>query len=255
MTETTPTTGTAGTGGTAGSTDPSAALRVEIWGDIVCPWCYLGAARFERALADFEHRDAVEVVHRSFELDPSREPGTTEPVVELLTRRYGPQAMEMERRLVGLVQEEGLPYRSERLVGNTLDAHRLLQFARERGLQHRLLNVLFAANFARGEDLFGTEALVRLAGEAGLDVEEARRVLDDPTAYRDAVRADQRAAAQLGASGVPFFVLDGRFGVSGGQPVEVFAEALTRAWGDRAPLTPLGEADADGAVCGPDGVC
>ncbi|RMI39480.1 DsbA family oxidoreductase [Streptomyces triticirhizae] len=232
-------------------------MRVEIWGDIVCPWCYLGLARFEKALAAFPHRERVEVVHRSFELDPSREPGVVEPVAETLVRRFGPQAAEMEGRLVALAEAEGLAYRGDRLVGNTLDAHRLLQLARERGLQRRLLDALYAANFARGEDLFGAEALVRLAGEAGLDPAEARRVLDDPAAYRDAVREDQRAAAQLGANGVPFFVLDGRFGVSGGQPAEVFAEALTRAWGDRQPLTPLGgtEDTADGAVCGPEGAC
>ncbi|SOD59015.1 Predicted dithiol-disulfide isomerase, DsbA family [Streptomyces zhaozhouensis] len=238
------------------TTEAAAAMRVEIWGDIVCPWCYLGAARFERALADFPHRDRVEVVHRSFELDPRRESGVTEPVSELLARRYGPRAAEMERSVAELAESEGLPYRTERLVGNTLDAHRLLQFAGERGLRHRLVDVLYAANFARGEDLFGVEALVGLAVEAGLDAEEARGVLEDPTAYRDAVHTDQRTAARLGATGVPFFVLDGRLGVAGGQSVDVFAQALDRAWGDRSPLERLGGTDAeDGEVCAPGGDC
>ncbi|MDT0264799.1 DsbA family oxidoreductase [Streptomyces sp. DSM 44915] len=229
-------------------------MRVEIWGDVVCPWCYIGTARFERALADFEHRERVEVVHRSFELDPSREPGQTEPVTDLLARRYGPQAVEMEQRVAGIAAAENLPYRSERLMGSTLDAHRLLQLAKERGVQHRLLDVLYEANFGRGENVFDHAELLRLAGAAGLDPAEAQRVLDDPTAYRDAVHADQRAAAQLGANGVPFFVLDGRYGVSGGQPVEVFAEALRQAWGDRPVLDTLG-GPADGAVCGPDTAC
>lgn len=207
-------------------------MHVEIWSDVICPWCYLGKARFEAALAGFEHRDEVEVTFRSFELDPSRD--TVEPLQEMLTARYGPQAVEMEERLAGLVAEVGLGYRSDREIGNTFDAHRLMHLARERGLEHRMVDALFKANFADARPLFTGDTLLDVAVEAGLDREDASRVLADPAAYADAVRAEEREAAQLGATGVPFFVLDRRIGVAGGQATEVFAQALERAWSERA---------------------
>jgi predicted DsbA family dithiol-disulfide isomerase len=203
-------------------------MRVEIWSDIICPWCYIGKARFEAALAGFEHRDEVEVAYRSFELDPSRE--GVEPVEEMLAQRYGPQASEMEQRVAALAQGEGLGYRTDRYVGNTFDVHRLLHLAREHGVEHELITALFRANFAEARSLFTGDTLLDLAVEVGLDSEEARRVLQDPTAYADAVRAEEREAAQLGATGVPFFVLDRRLGVSGGQSVDVFTQALRQAW-------------------------
>ncbi|MEV0678625.1 DsbA family oxidoreductase [Actinosynnema sp. NPDC050436] len=207
-------------------------MRVEIWSDLVCPWCYIGITRFEQALAGFEHADDVEVVHRSYELDPAREPGATESVTDMLTAKYGPRGATMDGEVAELARGEGLGYRTDREVGSTLDAHRLLHFAREQGVQHRLVKQLFAAHFAEGTSLFGTEALVTVAKEAGLDPVEARGVLEDPQSYLDAVRSDEAEAAQLGANGVPFFVIDRKFGVSGAQPVETFAEALGTAWTD-----------------------
>jgi predicted DsbA family dithiol-disulfide isomerase len=207
-------------------------MRVEIWSDIVCPWCYLGKARFEAALASFEHRDEVEVTFRAFELDPSRD--TVEPVQQLLAGRYGPGAVQMEERLAGLVAAEGLGYRADREVGNTFDAHRLLHLAREQGVENEMVNALFTANFAEARPLFTGDTLLDVATEAGLDRAAAERVLADPAAYAEAVREEEQEAARLGATGVPFFVLDRRFGVAGGQSVEVFAQALEQAWGRRA---------------------
>ncbi|MGW4489680.1 DsbA family oxidoreductase [Amycolatopsis sp. NPDC004368] len=207
-------------------------MHVEIWSDVVCPWCYLGKARFEAALAGFEHRNEVKVTFRSFELDPSRD--TVEPLQDMLVARFGEQAVEMEERLAGLVAEEGLGYRSDRFMGNTFDVHRLLHLARDRGLENEMVNAVFTANFAEARPLFTGDTLLDVAVEAGLDRAEAARVLAEPTAYADAVRAEEREAAQLGATGVPFFVLDRRIGVSGGQPTEVFAQALARAWNERA---------------------
>ncbi|MEU4804007.1 DsbA family oxidoreductase [Actinosynnema sp. NPDC023587] len=207
-------------------------MRVEIWSDLVCPWCYIGITRFERALADFEHAADVEVVHRSFELDPSRAAGATERVTDMLTAKYGPRGATMDGEVAELARGEGLGYRTDREVGSTLDAHRLLHFAREHGVQHHLAKRLFTAHFAEGASLFTTEALVTLAKEAGLDPVEARGVLEDPQAYLDAVRADQGEASRLGATGVPFFVIERKYGVSGAQPVETFREALATAWTD-----------------------
>lgn len=232
-------------------------MRVEIWTDINCPWCYVGKARFDKALAGFEHRDEVEVVHRSYELDPSRPQGVTEPVLPMLSKKYGlseAQARQAEERIAGNAAAEGLEYRTAgRDVGNSFDMHRLLHFARERGRQHELIDLLYRANFAEERSAFeGVERLVDLAVEAGLDADASRAVLEDPERYAADVRADEQEGARLGATGVPFFVLDRAYGVSGAQPVEAFGQALAQAWANRTPLATVGAAQ-DGEACGPDG--
>ncbi|MEY2246351.1 DsbA family oxidoreductase [Streptomyces sp. SAS_267] len=233
-------------------------MRVEIWSDIACPWCYVGKARFEKALDAFPHRDEVEVVHRSFELDPGRAKGDTQPVITMLTKKYGmseAQAQAGEENLGTQAAAEGLAYRTrDRDHGNTFDMHRLLHLAKARGRQDELIGLFYKANFAEERTVFGDdERLVELAVAAGLDAGEARGVLADPAAYADDVRADEREAAELGANGVPFFVLDRTYGVSGAQPAEVFAQALAQAWGERPPLTLLQDESADAEACGPDG--
>ncbi|MGW2824862.1 DsbA family oxidoreductase [Streptomyces sp. NPDC001443] len=236
-------------------------MRVEIWSDIACPWCYVGKARFEKALAAFPHRDQVEVVHRSFELDPGRAKGDTVDVLTMLTKKYGmsqAQAQAGEDNLGTQAAAEGLAYRTrDRDHGSTFDMHRLLHFAKEQGRQDELLQILYRANFAEERSVYseGDERLVELAVEAGLDGDAAREVLADPDRYADEVRADSREAAELGANGVPFFVLDRTYGVSGAQPAEVFTQALAQAWGERPVLKPVGgAADTDDAqACGPDG--
>ncbi|MFG2866212.1 DsbA family oxidoreductase [Streptomyces sp. NPDC048338] len=235
-------------------------MRVEIWSDIACPWCYIGKARFEKGLAAFGHRDEIEVVHRSFELDPNRAKGDTAPVIEMLARKYGrtvDEARSMEAHVASNAHSEGLGYRTEgRDHGNTFDIHRLLHLAKERGRQDQLLDLAYRANFAEERSVFDAETLVTLAVEAGLDETEVRTVLADETAYADAVRADEREAAELGANGVPFFVLDRRYGISGGQPAEVFTQALEQAWESRA-LQPVAVAAATdgGGACDVDGTC
>ncbi|MFD6270673.1 DsbA family oxidoreductase [Nocardia asteroides] len=229
--------------------------RVEIWTDINCPFCYLGKARFEEALAGFEHRDQVEVVHRSFELDPSLPADETGPVIPRIAAKYGisvDQAAANERAIGAQAAQLGLPYQtSGRDYGNSFDMHRLLHFALEQGKQDALLDALYAGNFAESEPVFAdTERLVTLAVRAGLDETAVRDVLADPRAYAEDVRRDEREAAQLGATGVPFFVFDSKYAVSGAQPAEVFTQALTTAWNDRpAPLVTV----AEGETCGPDG--
>ncbi|MET9257030.1 DsbA family oxidoreductase [Streptomyces sp. NPDC048182] len=231
-------------------------MRVEIWSDIACPWCYVGKARFEKALAAFPHRDGVEVVHRSFELDPGRAKGQVEPVLAMLTAKYGmseAQAHAGEDNLGAQAAAEGLDYRTrDRDHGSTFDMHRLLHLAKEEGRQEALLDAFYRANFAEERSVYtDDERIAELAVAAGLDADRVREVLADPDAYADAVRADEREAAELGATGVPFFVLDRAYGVSGAQPAEVFTRALTQAWGERAPLTLV--QDGDAAACGPDG--
>ncbi|MFD3410562.1 DsbA family oxidoreductase [Streptomyces cyaneofuscatus] len=233
-------------------------MRVEIWSDIACPWCYIGKARFEKGLAEFAHRDQVEVVHRSFELDPGRAKGETEQVIDMLATKYGrtrEEAASMEANVAANAQAEGLGYRTEgRDHGNTFDIHRLLHLAKARGRQDELLTLAYRANFAEERSVFDDDVLLALAVEAGLDADEARAVLADPEAYADEVRADEREASELGADAVPFFVLDRRYGISGGQPSEVFVQALEQAWKDR-PATALTTVGGDAAACDMDGAC
>ncbi|TWS20537.1 DsbA family oxidoreductase [Tsukamurella asaccharolytica] len=228
-------------------------MRVDVWTDINCPFCYIGKARFEEALAAFPQRDQVEVIHRSFELDPTA--GPSEPVIPRIAAKYGiseAQAAANERGLGAQAQQLGLPYQVDgRDSGNSFDMHRLLHWALELGRQEALLDALYAANFAESETAFGSiDRLVGIAESAGFDGAAARAVLDDPTAYADAVRADEETAKRIGIGGVPFFVFDGKYAVSGAQPPEVFTEALTKARGDE-PLTVIGGDDAE--ACGPDG--
>ncbi|WUD76664.1 DsbA family oxidoreductase [Streptomyces sp. NBC_00510] len=212
-------------------------MRVEIWTDIACPWCYAGKARFERALAGFEHRDGVEVVHRSFELNPDAGNGTT-PIIDAVAAQYGrtrEQQVAREEHAASEARTEGLDFRiGGRVHGNTFDVHRLLHFAKEHGVQHELLDLAFRVNFADERSVYDTETLLDLAAEVGLEPAEARAVLADPDAYAQQVRADERMAAELGAGGVPFFVLNRKYGVSGLQPVELFTRALEQAWEDHA---------------------
>ncbi|GAA3738806.1 DsbA family oxidoreductase [Streptomyces tremellae] len=213
-------------------------MRVEIWSDIACPWCYIGKARFEKGLAAFAERDGVEVVHRSFELDPAAAPAPGETVVDLLAAKYGrsrEEAQAMEEHVASNARAEGLGYRTEgRDHGNTFDLHRVLHLAKERGVQSELLDLAYRANFAEERSVYAPDTVLAIAVEAGLDGAEVRSVLADPDAYADAVRDDEREAAELGANGVPFFVLDRRYGLSGAQPVEVFTQALQQAWESRA---------------------
>jgi predicted DsbA family dithiol-disulfide isomerase len=201
-------------------------MQVEIWSDPVCPWCYLGKRRFERALESFDHRDEVTVVYRSFELDPSAPPGVTAPTVERLAGKYGMsagQAGETQRQMEQRAAQDGLEFRMEGLrSGNTRDAHRLLHLAKEHGVQAELAERLHRAYFTEQASIFDHSSLTELAVEAGLDRDDVIRVLASQE-YGDAVDTDEAMAQALGVNGVPLFVIDRRYGISGAQPPEVIA--------------------------------
>ena len=215
-------------------------MRIDIWSDVVCPWCYVGKRRFEKALAGFEHRDEVQVVHRSFQLNSAAPAGRTSPRRASLMAKYGwsdAQVDTMNARMEQTAAEEGLHYDlSDGVTGNTLDAHRILHLAHDRGRQDEVIERLYRAYFTEKRSLFDTDSLVALAAEAGLDRDEVRRVLAG-TEYADAVARDIEEARRLGASGVPFFVIDQRYGISGAQPADVLSQALTRAWADAHALS------------------
>lgn len=231
-------------------------MQIEIWSDVVCPWCYIGTRRLEAALADFPHTSEVEVVYRSFQLDPGAPTVPTESVAESLGRKYGggPTAgQQMIDRVEAAAAEEGLIFRlSQAQRVGTLDAHRLLHLALEEGsaVQRRLKEELLAAYFTHAQNVADHDVLRRAAASAGLDASQVDEVLAGD-AYAEAVEADIRRTAAYGAGGVPFFVVDQKYGVSGAQPSATFREVLQRAWDDAHPALQTVGDDAD--VCGPDG--
>ncbi|GAA4681425.1 DsbA family oxidoreductase [Nocardioides nanhaiensis] len=236
-------------------------LQVEIWSDVVCPWCYVGKRRLEAALAGFEHREQVEVVYRSFELDPSAPPHGHELTLPAIAAKYGRSEAEMRGMVEQLMQTaagEGLDLRLlETVHTNTVDAHRLLHLALETGgpaLQRDLKEGLLHAYFEQARNVGDHDVLAEVAVGAGLDAERVRAVLASQE-YAEAVAADVAQARAYGASGVPFFVVDQKYGVSGAQPVEVFEQVLRQAWDASHPGLQMagGAATGDGAACGPDG--
>lgn len=234
-------------------------MKVEIWSDVVCPWCYIGKRRFEAALDRFEHREDVEVVWRSFELDPSAErTGGPGGATERLATKYQvsvDQARQMQQRVADAAAGEGLEYQLAKAVpANTVDAHRVIHLAARHGLQGEMKERLLRAHFIEGEPVGEVDTLVTLAAEVGLDADEVRRTLESQELV-EAVRADEAEARALGISGVPFFVIDRRYGVSGAQPSEHLLEALQTAWNESHPLAMVSPAAgaSDAEACGPDG--
>jgi predicted DsbA family dithiol-disulfide isomerase len=228
-------------------------VKVEIWSDVVCPWCAIGKRRFEQALAGFPHREQVEVVWRAFELDPSAPSERTGGYAENLAEKYGvplAEAQQMIANMTRVAAQDGLDFRFDTArPGNTFDAHRLLHLAAERGVQDAVKERLLIATFTEGEPIGDHDTLVRLVAEAGLDAEEARAVLASDR-YAAEVRGDEQQARAYGITGVPFFVVDGRYGVSGAQPAEALGQVLAQAWADRAPLQMVA---ASGSAPGCDG--
>jgi predicted DsbA family dithiol-disulfide isomerase len=227
-------------------------LRVDIWSDIVCPWCYIGKRRLEGALARFPRREAVRVTWRAFELDPSAPSArdTSVSYAHRLAKKYGLSVQEAEaklRQMTDLAAAEGLDFRFDRIQpGNTFGAHRVLHLAAERGIQDAVKERMLLAYMAEGVPIGNPEAVARIAGDAGLEPAEVRSVLAGD-AYAREVRADEQQARSLGITGVPFFVFAERYAVSGAQPADILLRALEQAWGEVAP--PF----AEGAACGPGG--
>jgi predicted DsbA family dithiol-disulfide isomerase len=215
-------------------------MRIDVWSDIVCPWCYIGHARLRSAIAMFSRENGsetgyppIEVVHRSFELDPHAPKTITGTVLDMLASKYGmthAQAAEAEGRVARLAHDEGLPFGGDRPHGNTLDLHRLLHHARVHGADEPLLDSMFRTNFGGQRSIFDSEVLVDLATAVGLEGGEVRDVLASDR-YTGDVRDDEAAATRLGVRGVPHFVIDDRLAVSGAQSTQAFVDALRQASG------------------------
>lgn len=209
-------------------------MKVEIWSDIICPWCYIGKRRFETALAEFDGRERVETIWRSYELDPrapQHYPGT---LIERLAQKYRvslKEAAVMTARVTAVAAEAGLHYRLEEArPGNTFNAHRLIHYAATHGLGLPVMERLMQGYFSEALPVGDPEALISVADEAGLDPKETRAVLAGD-AHAAEVRADEERASHLGISGVPHFLFNEGFAISGAQPLEIFMAALRKAAG------------------------
>lgn len=222
-------------------------IQVDIWSDIACPWCFIGKRRFEAALEQFPHRDQVAVRWHSFELDSTAALVNPMTPRDNLAAKYGetPEgAQRMIDHMTRVAADEGLEFHFETLkLTNTFGAHQVIHLAAEHGLQDAAKERLLTAYLTEGEDLGDPATLVRLAEDLGLPGDEVRAALEQQT-YAQAVRRDEASAQAYGIGGVPFFVLNEKYGISGAQPLEVFLDALTQVWQEQRPLQLLGSAEA-----------
>lgn len=206
-------------------------MIIDIWSDVVCPWCYIGKRRLEKALSQFEHREEVVIRHRAFQLQPDI--NTTQPTKAYLAEKYRmaeSQVEEMQANVCAIADGEGLCYNlDETLSGNTFDAHRLLLWAQTIGKQDALLEAMYSAYFEKSLPLFSHQDLIKVASDAGIDEADVKALLLGDE-YGDQVLEDRALASQLGATGVPFFVIDMKYGISGAQPLEAFTQTLNTAW-------------------------
>ena len=231
-------------------------MKVDIWSDVVCPFCYIGKRKFENALQEFAHRDEVEVVWHSFQLDPSSQPASGESIHEVLAKKKGislEEARSMGDYVIAAAQEVGLRYDFDRTIpANTFLAHQLIHLGAHHGRQDATKERLMAAYYLEGQDVGDLDTLVKLGTEVGLDAAESRAALAAGT-YAEAVRLDEYHAQQIGVRGVPFFVFEDKYAVSGAQPSERFAEVLDKVYEEFKPVKPALTMVADGPACGPDG--
>lgn len=233
-------------------------LRVDVWSDVACPWCYMGLTYLDKALADFDHGDQIDVVLHSFELDPGAPVRDEVPLVTRLARKYGTTEEQIEAsqtRISQLGKAVDIEFNFEVTArGSTFDAHRLLHLAADHGSQVALKRRLFVDYFTDGKVVGDADTLRQAADAVGLPSDEVEAVLSSDR-YTDAVQADIAQAHELGVTGVPFFLFDGDLGLAGAQPPERMLQVLDRVWAERRP-EPAGLLDdlaADGEVCGPSG--
>lgn len=229
-------------------------MKIEIWSDVACPWCFIGKRRFEAALASFPHRDAVDVTWRSYQLDPALPEHYDGTELEYLSSRKGMPAQQVSQMFDHVAQQakgEGLDYHFEKVVvANSFTAHRLIHLAAAHGKQDAAKERLLSDHFEHGKDIGSRGYLSSLGADLSLPAGEVEELFTTDK-YTDEVRFDFQEARALGITGVPFFVIDRKFGLSGAQPTETFTAALNQAWQEANPLVLVNSTDAE--ACGPDG--
>lgn len=229
-------------------------MKIEIWSDFACPFCYIGKTRFEQALSQFEHKDQVEVVYKAYQLNPNAPKEMTKSAAVSFAEGHGMSESDAEQRFkmfVNNAKTAGLTYNYDIIqMTNTFDAHRLAKYANTKGLEDALTARLMKAYFTDGLNLADIQTLIQLGEEVGLEADEAKRVLENNT-YADEVKAQINEGRQVGVQGVPFFVINRKYGVSGAQQTEYFLQALKQIWSEENPIQTIGEGD----TCHDDGEC
>ncbi len=229
-------------------------MKIDIWSDIVCPFCYIGKRKLEIALKEFKGKDDVQIEWHSYQLDPQMEFKEGQSVHEYLGKRKGgttEDGKRMNDSMSAIAAEVGLHYNFDKaVINNTLNAHRLLHFAKTKGVQNEMKERLFKAYYTEGKNIGDVETLSSLAEEAGLNKKETLQVLQSD-AFKNEVDSDQYNAFQIGVQGVPFFVFNNKYAVSGAQPPAVFAEVLDKVYEEEKPVI----LQAQSGVCTTEGIC
>lgn len=227
-------------------------MKIELWSDFACPFCYIGKKRFEQALEKFPHKDQVEVIFKAYQLNPNAPKVMTSNPAESFAKGHGmtvEQAKQRFEMFVSQAKTVGLTYDYVNIkMTNSFDAHRLAKWANQFGKEYALTDRLMKAYFTDGLNIADKDTLVKLAGEVELDQKEAEKVLKG-TDFADQVRAEITEARQVGVQGVPFFVLNRKYGVSGAQPVEYFTQVLETLWEEEKPKFETIDGAKKGAYC------
>jgi predicted DsbA family dithiol-disulfide isomerase len=226
-------------------------MKIEVWSDFVCPFCYIGKRRLEEALNQFPHKDQVEVEFKSFELDQNAPENNGKSIHEVLAAKYGMSVEEARSANKGVGQQAssvGLTFNFEEMKPtNTFDAHRLAKFAKGQGKEREITEKLLFGYFTESKHLGDYEVLADIAESVGLDRTETLNVLNDKSNYANDVRIDENIAQQYGVSGVPYFVINQKYAISGAQPTETFLGALKQVWQEESPKTVLQDLSTESA--------
>jgi len=235
-------------------------MKIEVWSDFVCPFCYIGKRRLEMAIEQFPHKEQVEVEYKAFELDPNSPNYSGKSIHEMLANKYGMSIEQAKQSNEGIGKQAaaiGLIYNFDDMkYGNTFDAHRLAKLAKTKGKEHELTEKLLHAYFTESIDLGDVDALANIAEVVGIDRQEAIAVIQDKDTFANEVRGDEAIARQYGISGVPYFIINQKYAISGAQPTETFASALQKVWEEesRAPMFQELKIDnAEGVTCTDEG--
>lgn len=231
-------------------------MKVNIWSDVRCPFCYIGKRKFEKALEKFPHRDEVEVIWKSFQLDSTLKTQKEVNIYDYFANSKGiapEQAKQMFDNVTQIADEIGLHFRLDKsVVANSLNAHRLIQLAKTKGLGSEVEEQLFKIHFEEGKNIDDLETLVETGVLIGLDENEVKETLSS-NAFADAVKKDELEARQIGVTAVPFFAINDKYAISGAQSPEVFLEILTKAWDEFEKQKPY--IMVNGESCSSEGGC
>ncbi|MEH7158884.1 DsbA family oxidoreductase [Neobacillus drentensis] len=234
-------------------------MKIEVWSDYVCPFCYIGKRRLEMALDQFPHKDQVEVEFKSFELDPNTPKNIGQNIHEVLAQKYGMSVEKAKEANQGVGQQAatvGLTFNFDEMKPtNTFDAHRLAKYAQTQGKEAVVSEKLLHAYFTESKHIGEFETLAEIAEASGLDRQEVLKVLNDKNAYAIDVRQDESLAQQYGVRGVPYFVINQKYAISGAQPMETFIGALQKVWEEESPKPVLQDLSTEEDVSCADGNC